>query len=63
MAAIVVARRRHHRDQRVHGRREIRFFSHVLIYLECQKKTLSEHIICIGFVIRLICAKLGILHW
>ncbi len=42
MAAIVVARRRHHREQRARGRRE-GIFSYILIYLECQKNTLSEH--------------------
>ncbi len=41
MAAIVVARRRHHREHGAYGRRE-RILPHVLIYLECQKNTLSE---------------------
>ncbi len=46
MAAIIVAKRRHRREQRACGRRERIFFPHVLIYVECQKNTLSEHIIC-----------------
>ncbi len=40
MAAIVVARRRQIRERMVEGRG---FFPHLLIYLECQKNTLSEH--------------------
>ncbi len=43
MVAIIVARR-YRREQRAHGRRE-RIFPHILIYLEFQKNTLSEHII------------------
>ncbi len=34
MAAIIVARRRHRREQRVRGRRERISFFYVLIYLE-----------------------------
>ncbi len=44
IAGIIVTKRRHRRQQRECGRRE-RIFSTVLIYFECQKNTLSEHIV------------------
>ncbi len=44
MAAIVVARRRHRREQRARGRRErIFFFERINLF---GKNTLSEHIVC-----------------
>ncbi len=56
MAAFVVARRRNHRKQSVV---EDFFFSHIWIYLECQKNTLSES----EHMLMIICSALGRLHW
>ncbi len=43
MAAIIVAKRRHSREQRSRGRRERIFSTHINLF---GKNTLSEHIVC-----------------
>ncbi len=43
MAAVVVARRRHRREQRARGRRERISSTHIHLF---GKNTLSKHIVC-----------------